>query len=257
MLGGLLEVLGIHRRVLSVLLGVVVVLILWESIATIISKPYLPPPREVSLKLISMIEDGEILPHFYTTMYRVFGGLAIASTLGFIFGIIMSQVKSYGKLLKIIVLATYPIPHITLLPIFILALGIGDPSSIALISLITFYPIAISTMEWASRTPRSYVEVLKVLNASRLEIIRHVVIPSSLPGVLTGLRIASNTAFAVVFIAESIAVDRGLGFLVNNYWQRYDYPGMYASIIVLSLSGVFTYLAISLLERRICRWLYV
>lgn len=249
--------LGTYKKILSIVLGALTFILLWEAVSIIVSKPYLPLPQSVTFKLVSLIESGEILPHFYATIYRVLGGLVVASISGFIIGIVMSQVKSYGKLLKVIVLTTYPIPHITLLPIFILTLGIGDPSSIALISLITFYPIAISTMEWASRTPKSYVEVLKVLKASKLEIVRHVVIPSSLPGVFTGLRIASNTAFAVVFIAESIAVDRGLGFLINNYWQRYDYSGMYASIIVLSLSGVFTYLAISLLEKKICKWLYV
>jgi ABC-type nitrate/sulfonate/bicarbonate transport system, permease component len=83
-----------------------------------------------------------------------------------------------------------------------------------------------------------------------------VTIPSTLPGILTGVRIASSTAYAVSYIAESFVESRGLGYMINYYWHTLDYIGVYASISILALLGIATYGSLYLAERRTLRWIY-
>ncbi len=241
-----------YRRILQDLLVVVftlvLLIILWHVAAVTSEKPYLPRPSQVVLELYDGFRTGVLVENTLVTLRRVIIALLIALTLGVTSGLVASRVALGNRVLRPIILVTYPIPHVTLIPILLWILGV-EWSKIAVIAIITYYPIALSTMEWASRTPREYEDLVRSMGGSRLHVIVYVVIPYIIPGLLTGLRIATSTAYAVVFIAESFVLTGGLGALIEDSWHRLDYPAVYAYVLTLSVLGVTSYALIWFLEK--------
>lgn len=240
---------------LYIAMWIALFLAIWEITARISSKSFYPPPSTVGTRIYLELASGYIIGHMVATLARIFIGLGLATVIGVTLGILSSRRIPTGNPFRIAVLASYPVPHTTLIPIIFWFFNI-ELGKIALIALICLYPIAISTMEWASRTPRSYLDVVRSMGGRSRHAITFVTIPSTLPGILTGIRIASSTAYAVSYIAESFVESRGLGYMINYYWQTLDYVGVYAVISILALLGTATYGSLYIIERRALRWIY-
>lgn len=239
---------GILQDLLVVTATLILLLTLWHVAATTFEKPYLPIPAQVVAELYKSFISGVLVENTLITLRRVVTALLLALTLGLLSGLLASRTIIGSRVLRPLVLATYPIPHVTLIPILIWILGV-EWSKIAVISIITYYPIAISTMEWATRTPREYEDLVKSMGGSKLHLIIYVVIPYVIPGLLTGLRIAVSTAYAVVFIAESFVLTGGLGALIEDSWYRLNYPAVYAYVITLATLGITSYTMIWTFEK--------
>jgi NitT/TauT family transport system permease protein len=239
---------GILQALLVVTATLILLLTLWHVAATTFEKPYLPTPAQVVAELHKSFISGVLMENILITLRRVVTALLLALTLGLLSGLLASRTIIGSRVLRPLILATYPIPHVTLIPILIWILGV-EWSKIAVISIITYYPIAISTMEWATRTPREYEDLVKSMGGSKLHLIIYVVIPYIIPGLLTGLRIAVSTAYAVVFIAESFVLTGGLGSLIEDSWHRLNYPAVYAYVITLATLGITSYTMIWTFEK--------
>lgn len=239
---------GILQALLVVTATLILLLTLWHVAATTFEKPYLPTPAQVVAELHKSFISGVLMENILITLRRVVTALLLALTLGLLSGLLASRTIIGSRVLRPLILATYPIPHATLIPILIWILGV-EWSKIAVISIITYYPIAISTMEWATRTPREYEDLVKSMGGSKLHLIIYVVIPYIIPGLLTGLRIAVSTAYAVVFIAESFVLTGGLGSLIEDSWHRLNYPAVYAYVITLATLGITSYTMIWTFEK--------
>jgi NitT/TauT family transport system permease protein len=239
---------GILQALLVVTVTLILLLTLWHVAATTFEKPYLPTPAQVVAELHKSFISGVLVENTLITLRRVVTALLLALTLGLLSGLLASRTIIGSRVLRPLILATYPIPHVTLIPILIWILGV-EWSKIAVISIITYYPIAISTMEWATRTPREYEDLVKSMGGSKLHLIIYVVIPYIIPGLLTGLRISVSTAYAVVFIAESFVLTGGLGSLIEDSWHRLNYPAVYAYVITLATLGITSYTMIWALEK--------
>lgn len=223
-------------------------LLAWQASSTISQKPYLPAPAEVLIRLAEGLLAGDLRREASVTLQRVAISVAIAAISGVILGLVSARLTLGYRAVRPVILATYPIPHVTLIPLLLWIFGV-EGSKIAVISLITFYPIAISTMEWALRTPREFEDLVETMGGNAWHKVIYVVIPYVLPGVLTGLRISVSTAFAVVFVAESFVLTGGLGALIEESWHRLDYVTVYASVLLLSAMGLASYAFIWLAER--------
>jgi NitT/TauT family transport system permease protein len=239
---------GILQALLVVTATLILLLTLWHVAATTFEKPYLPTPAQVVAELHKSFISGVLMENILITLRRVVTALLLALTLGLLSGLLASRTIIGSRVLRPLILATYPIPHVTLIPILIWILGV-EWSKIAVISIITYYPIAISTMEWATRTPREYEDLVRSMGGSKLHLIIYVVIPYIIPGLLTGLRIAVSTAYAVVFIAESFVLTGGLGALIEDSWHRLNYPAVYAYVITLATLGITSYTMIWAFEK--------
>ncbi|MEZ0289922.1 MAG: ABC transporter permease subunit [Sulfolobales archaeon] len=248
--------MSLLNKILFYMLSLIIILSVWEFIALAISRAYFPTPIEVFERVYIDLANTILITNLAISLQRIFLALAIALISGLLLGISATWSSRISRsIISNLILLTYPIPHITLLPIFFFFLGV-EWSKIALLSLITFYPIALSVMEWSSRFPRDLSDLIFLMRGDKLHIIRYVVLPSALPGILTGFRIALNTAFAVIFIVESLVGSGGIGYLIYLYWQKLDYTGMYASIAFLSLVGISLYLLLKSAEHRLLKWLY-
>ncbi|AAB91143.1 MULTISPECIES: ABC transporter permease [Archaeoglobus] len=226
-------------------------LLIWAAASYLLQNPALPNPLDV---LALILTRKELITHTAVSLIRVVYSLALALSVALPAGI-LSRERVVDATISPIIYLLYPIPHIVLLPLYILLFGIGDLSRVLLIATILFFQIAVTTRDAAKQVSDYYVYSILSLGASKIDIYRHVIIPAVMPKILTALRISIGTAIAVLFFAESFATTSGLGYLIIDSWSRADYTTMYAAITTMALLGFALYVIVESAERRVCRWL--
>ena len=243
-----------RKAVTQYIVALLVLGVLWQAGSVWLGSFILPRPLEVIQLLGEHLGDGEFWLHVTASLRRVVLALLLAWCVAFPAGLVMGYGKRLDAVLSPFVFLTYPLPKIVLLPLFLTLFGLGDLPRILLIALTVGYQILVVTRSAAQGVDWRYIESFRSLHGSPLQLVRHVLIPAVLPDAITALRVASGTAVAVLFMAESFATQEGLGFLIMDAWGRSDQPEMFAGIVAMSLLGVMLYEACNWLERHCCRW---
>lgn len=237
----------------SMALAGLVILVLWQLAALIISNNILPTPI-ASFKALYSLLGQSLGRHFVVSFYRVILSVVLSLLLGLPLGLILGREKSIDRFTAPMIYLTYPIPKIVFLPVILLIFGIGNLSKIFLITLIVFYQITVTARDAARSVPPQDIFSMQSLGANRWQIYRHVIIPACIPDVLTSLRISMGTAIAVLFFAESFATTEGLGYFIMDAWSRQASAEMFAGIIAMGFLGLIFFLAVDLLEHYLCKW---
>ena len=144
----------------------------------------------------------------------------------------------------------YALPKIALAPLFVILLGVDNASKVALVAVTVFFLVLTSTIEGVREVDRDMVNALVLMGATRMEIIRKVLIWAALPWIFTGMRIAVRYAFTATLLAELIAANRGLGFLIELNSGNFNTTGAYAAIVVIVICSVLLTELLSRLESR-------
>lgn len=239
-------------------IGLVALLALWQLAAWLVHNAILPGPAIVLTTLAAELIDGRLARHVLVSAWRVSAAIALALALGAPAGLALGQSEQLNRVFEPLVYLTYPIPKVVLLPIFLLLLGVGDVSKIALISVILFFQILVVVRDEAAGIRPELVTSVRSLGAGRLALFRYVYLPAAIPAVATALRLSVGTAIAVLFFTESFATTSGLGYyILIQSWGRVAYPEMYAGVVMLSLLGLTLYYAADWLERRLAPWKFL
>ena len=239
----------------SYLITGLVIVVIWQIAAVLLNSIALPTPLEVFSALVSGLKD-DLLSNLLISTFRVVYGIALALSLAVPIGL-LSHEERVDTFVAPFIYLLYPIPHIVLLPLIILLFGIGDLSKIILIALIVFFQILVTTRDASRNISKNYIYSMRSLGAQGKDIYKHVILPASLPKILTALRISVGTAIAVLFFVESFATTKGLGYLIMDSWSRADYPDLYAAIVTMALLGFGLYIVIERVEKRLCGWVYI
>ena len=150
----------------------------------------------------------------------------------------MGHVRALDWIAAPVTFLTYPIPKIVLLPVFFTLVGLGDASRLLLIGLTTGYQILVIVREGALALDPALERAFRSMGGNTRQLVRHVWLPAALPSLFTSLKVASGTAMAVLFLAESFATDAGLGWLIMDAWGMGDVLRMFVGILGMSLLGV-------------------
>jgi ABC-type nitrate/sulfonate/bicarbonate transport system permease component len=239
-----------------ILISTAVLLAIWIIVALAVNKPLLPPPWKVIWAFIVDLPKG-LGWHILVSGWRILISMLIATAIGVPLGLWLGQNRRWDKYAYPLVYVTYPIPKITLLPIIILFLGIGDVSKIFLISLILVFQVLVIARDTSRNIPEEYVLSLRSLGANRWQLMKYVYVPACLPSTLTSLRLNVAVSIAVLYLAESFATMSGLGYYIMDTWQRLDYSRMYAGVLAMSLIGALAFIVLAEIETRACRWTQV
>jgi NitT/TauT family transport system permease protein/sulfonate transport system permease protein len=215
---------------------------------------YIPPLSTATIELIQQFQEGTMVQHTTTSLQRVYVGFVGGATLGIIIGIVAGRSSVVANLFGPVVSSTYPIPKIAIYPLLLVWLGIGFWSTTAVIFLAAFYPVYISTYDGARSVDKLYVWSAQNFNASRLEIMRKVVLPESLPQILSGLRVSLAISFIVLFAAELISSRAGLGHIVMMANRGNNYALMFVGILVIALLGFFHDRILNSARKRLLYW---
>ncbi len=238
-------------RIINYFIAITVLLLFWQSLSLLLHNPAIPSVVSI---LLSLIKNFNIVViNLKVSFLRVLCGIILAFAGAVPLGL-MSFSKRFDSLSSAFLYLLYPIPHIVLLPLFLILFGIGDTSKILLIAFIVFFQIWMTTRDAAKNIETAYIYSLKSLNAGLVDIYRHLVFPYVLPKIFTGLRISIGTSIAVLFFVESFATSKGLGFMIINAWSSANYAQLYAAMSMLALMGFLMYMFIEWLEYLLCRW---
>lgn len=238
----------------DILIAAAVLLILWQISAILLDSMALPSPWLVCIDVFKKCIDGSILDDLLISSIRALLGILLALISAVPLGLAIGAEESLNKRLSPFIYLLYPIPHVVLLPLIIILFGIGNFSKIFLIALIVFFQILVTTRDAAKNIHRNYLYSMQTLGASRLQIYRHVILPATLPKILTAMRISIGTSVAILFFVESFATTRGLGYIIMDSWGRADYIALYTGISYMAMLGFGLYILLDILEKRLCRW---
>lgn len=230
------------------------ILLLWHAGAAALGPYLLPAPWDVLLAWCHALTGADMPMHIKSSAVRVISAMVLAWAAAFPLGILLGYKKRIDRYVAPMVFLTYPLPKIVLLPVFLTLLGLGDTPKILLIALTCGYQILVVTRDGIRRLDMRYLEAFRSLGGTPLQLVRHVLIPAALPSSMTALKVSSGTAVAVLFMAESFATQKGLGFLIMDAWGRGDQLEMFCGILSMSLLGIMVYELCHMIEKLCCRW---
>jgi NitT/TauT family transport system permease protein len=241
------------RRPLTTL---VVVVGAWEILARTVltNRLFFAPPSEVALAAMHLWQTGELQRHIWVSFSELIYGVLIAIFVGTAIGIVVGVSQRVREYTEIYITALYATPLVAVAPLLILWLGIGMASKVAVVFLTAVFPILINTVSGVRATEALLIEVAQSFCATRGQIIAKVMLPSALPFVLTGIRLAIGRGIVGVVVGEVFGSQAGLGFLILTSGQTFDVPTLFTGIITLAIAGVGLTFAAQLFERRALRW---
>jgi NitT/TauT family transport system permease protein len=239
-----------------IFISILILLIIWSIAALAVNRPLLPTPWNVIQAFLIDLPRG-LGSHILISSWRILASLIIAASIGVPLGLWLGQNRRWDKYAYPLIYTIYPIPKITLLPIIILFLGIGDISKIFLISLILFFQVLVIVRDASRNISDAYIISLRSLGANRLQLLKYVYLPACLHATLTSLRLNIAVSISVLYLAESFATDSGLGYYIMDTWQRLAYTRMYAGVLAMSLVGASAFIILSAIENKVCRWTQV
>ncbi|SPK70494.1 ABC transporter, permease component (plasmid) [Cupriavidus taiwanensis] len=236
--------------------GIVAFLLLWELVprAGIVNEAYLSPPSDVLATIWYMAGDGSLVKHLWASLRRSLWGLALAISLGISLGLLMGWFSRFEAIIDPILQLFRQTSAFALFPVFILFLGIGELSKVALIFWASFWPVLLSTIAGVRQVDKLLIHAAKSMGASRSFVFRKVVLPAASPSIFTGVRLAGTYCVTALVAAEMIGAHSGLGFLTLNSQEVFQIPLMYAGILLLALVGLALNYVLAMIERRLMRW---
>jgi len=240
---------------IGVLVFVVLILLAeWGTRSGWISALTLPRPSDVLQTFQELYESGLLFKHLGPSLSRLLVGAAIGVSIGISVGVLIGLFSYIRSGLVPVVAAIFPIPKIALLPLFVIWFGIGEGSKYALIAFGTFTPTVVATYGAVDNVDRTLIRMGQSFGLSWWSIIRKIVLPGAMPGILSGLRISLAIAIILLVAAEMLGAEYGIGAYILEAGALYDLERLFAGVVILSLLGVLVSACIGLIERRLLSW---
>ncbi len=216
---------------------------------------FIAPPSVVATILLAMIRENILWEHILVSLGRSSAGFvaasAVAIPLGFLLG---SNFRTFERLVTPPLRFFAQLNPFSLFPLFILLLGIGELSKSAMIFWVCIWPILFNTINGVKGIDPLLVKSARSMGVGIVTLFSKVIFPAALPGIFTGLKMGSGTAFFMLIAAEMIGASRGLGWLVWNAQTNFQMPQLFAATVVISILGLILQWVFVLLENKLLGW---
>lgn len=238
------------------LIAFVILLAVWEAAARagMLNPLYLPSPSRIGAALMDLFSDGRIWPHLEATFSAALGGLALGIVVGVILGVAAALVPLVAELLEPVMTVLNAVPRVILAPLFVIWLGIGLASKIALSFILVAVLIFFTVFTGIRQVDRRIVERVMTLGGNRWALVRHVYLPSVTAWVLSNLKIAVGFAFTGALVGEFVAATHGLGYLLSFAQSTYNAALMFALIVLILFIVLLIFAIAGRLEKYLLRW---
>ncbi len=237
--------------------SVVLFLAVWELVGNVyqwINPLFMSAPSLILKAAIELFRSGEIWNDLYVSGVEFFWGFILSVVVGIPFGIAVGWYKRAAYIFDPFVNAMNATPRVALLPLIIIWLGIGILSKVGIIFLGSVFPLMINTRDGVKTTPVNLLNAAKSFGASQWQIFGSVVLPSTLPFILTGLRLAVGRALIGVFVGELYAATAGIGFMVTVAGATFQTDKVFVGILIFIIVGLIGTNALDRVERRFDKW---
>lgn len=241
-------------RVLLPLLSLVVFLGLWEVVGQQVNPLLFAPPSRVLDAFVRMVGSGELLNASLVTLNALTVGYFLAIAVGIPLGVAMAQVPTLGAVLYPYLYGTFATPRVVIVPLVIVWFGVGYSGRLFLVFLWSMIAIATSTADGVRDARPDLVEVARSYAVGRLQMIRHVLLPGSVPFIVSGLRIGAERAVVGVVIGEMFLQLTGLGGLVIVRSREFATAEMLVAVATIAVMGTIVIGLLDALEQRVSVW---
>ena len=238
------------------LIGLAVLLIVWQSAADDgwLNPLYMPSPLKIWAALVQLFGSGSIWPHLEATFAAALGGLAIGVIVGVILGAAAAILPVIAELLEPVMVLLNAVPRVVLAPLFVIWLGIGLASKVALSFMLVAVLIFFTVYTGIRQVDRKLVERVITLGGGRGTLLREVYLPSVTAWVLGNLKVAVGFAFTGAVVGEFVAATKGLGYLLSFAQSTYNAALMLALVLVIMIFVLLIFAISEWLEKRLTRW---
>lgn len=232
------------------------ILLMWQWLASleIVSATLFPTPIKIAETGWKLIANGTLFDHMLVSLQRALAGLLIGGGIGLIFGILNACFSISYKLFDTTIQMIRNIPHLALVPLVIIWIGIGENSKVFLVALGVLFPIYVNTYHGIRNVSGDLVEMGRVYGLKPLEIFKHILLPGALPSIFVGLRYALGVMWLTLIVAETIATSSGIGFLAMNAREFMQIDIIILSIILYALFGKVADILAKWLETSLLKW---
>ncbi len=244
-----------QERALAVL-SPLAVLVLWQLASNMgwIDQRYVPSPLSIAQAGWDLALSGRLAIDIGATLRRLAVGYVLGAIPGIAIGIVMGLSRWVRAAIDPLVAALYPVPKIAILPLLMLAFGLGDGSKVAVVAMSVLFLTIINTTAGVVQLDRIYFDVARNYGTPWYKLFLRVILPGALPTIFAGLRISLGVSLVVLVSAEFVASDAGIGALIWASWQTLVVENMFVGIIVITVLGVLSTLFLHECERLLVPW---
>ena len=211
-------------------------------------------PAEIAATFVDWLADGTLLRHTTVTATEAILGFLIGSFAGIIAGVLLGRSPLIAKILDPFIKAFYSLPKVALAPVFVLWFGIGLEMKVLLAAATVFFLVFTNTLMGVREVSREQILILRLMGANERHVLIKVVLPSAFAWVITGLSLSVPYSLIGAIVAELVASNRGLGFLIANAAGQFHTAGVFAGLIAIVLLAYVMNLGVHLLERTVAPW---
>lgn len=231
-------------------------LLVWEIATQLLleNELLIPPPSSVLRTFWALLLNGQLKKHFLATLLEFACGFSTACVIGVLIGYFMGMYKWFDEIMDPWIATLYSIPIITVVPLIIIWFGIGMVSKVIVVFKITAVAIMLNTAAGIKTLSPVWLELAKSLRLSAWETTYKIRIPGALPFIITGMRLGVGRALLGVIVAELMAANAGLGYLLRDSSETWDSPKLFVTVILLAVMGLVSFNLIKRLERRMAPW---
>ncbi|RUQ28683.1 ABC transporter permease [Peribacillus cavernae] len=234
----------------------IIVLGLWElaGYTDIISETLLPRPSNIFTTFLDLAQTGDLFNHVQISLLRALGGFLIGGSLGLIMGLLVGFSNKVEQTLDPTLQMIRTVPTLAVIPLFILWFGFGEMSKLLLIAKAAFFPLYVNSFLGIRSVDTKLFEVAKVLEFSRWKQITNLILPSALPNILLGLRLALGAAWLALVAAELMGSSEGVGYLIMDARQFSQTSIVFVGIIIFAVFGKASDSFVRYFERKLLKW---
>jgi NitT/TauT family transport system permease protein len=235
---------------------IIVIGLVWETSTRLhlIDPLFLPPLSSIFTTFVSMVRSGEFLDHLVPSLHRALAGFFLAAALGVPLGCAFGWSRRGQEYFGTVIEVLRPVPPISLIPLAILWLGIGDLSKIGIIAWACFWPIFLNSVLGVQSINPILVKSAAILEIRGVRFFLKIVLPASLPQIFTGLRISLAISLIVLVATEMIGADRGLGYLILEGERTFQSSRMFVGIFSIAIIGYLLNEVLLLIEGVLFRY---
>ncbi|MFJ8266026.1 ABC transporter permease [Peribacillus asahii] len=244
------------QKVFKQSIVLVALFLLWETAPRIglVDQAFFPTFSSVVISWWNMVISGELFAHFMASITRSVSGFGLALLIAIPLGLMIGWYPLARELLNPVLELFRNTAALALLPVFMLLLGIGETSKIAIVLFACTWPILLNTIAAVGNVDPLLIKSARSMNLSSYQLFLKVILPASVPTIFTGIRMAGTGAILVLIAAEMVGAKEGLGYLITYSQYNFQIPEMYAGILTIALLGLLINQGLSMLERKFSKW---
>ncbi len=236
------------------LASIVVVVGAWEIFGRQVNPLFMSSPSAIATAAVRLIADGELFEALKSSLWTLLVGFITASAIGVVLGLLIGRYKTMDAATDWLVNALYSTPLIAIMPLVILWFGLGDAAKLFIVCILAVFPVLINTAAGVRNVPTQLIDVSAAFAANERQVFLKIIVPATLPYIMTGLRLGIGRSIIGMVVAEFFTAITGLGAMIVKYGNQYDTAAMFVPILVLMFLGIGLTTLLKRAEEHFAPW---